>query len=143
MGADIDLSFDYMHKNELCTHVEIMTDMSVRFENYTDDITKRAFGNAEKADMGMVTDLFESRCFERGRADMLGLGCDCKNNFMFSVKTEGHSLLAAVGLEIYEPMSIVMVTHGVLIDDLSWIRFSGEKLTWEEVSKDIIREKGV
>ena len=142
MGTDIGLSFDYMNKNKLCTHVEIMEDMSVRFENYTDDITKRAFGNAEKADMGMVTDLFESRCFERGRADIFGLGFDYIH-LMHPIKQVGHSLLNAVGLEIYEPMSIVMVTHGVLIDDLSWIRFSGEKLTWEEVSKDIRTQKGV
>ena len=115
MGTkEVRWSFDVMHRDTLCTHVDVMSDLNIEFKNFTDDIFITAFGREKEVDFTMLEEFFESRCFERGRAD----------------KDE---LLRGLGLNSYEPLDIARITHGVLIDDFTWIRFEGETLTWHDI----------
>lgn len=43
-------------------------------------------------------------------------------------------LLKLVGLDCYDPFQIVKITHGAMVDDVFWIRFEGEDLTWNDVN---------
>lgn len=105
---------DVMHRDTVCTHIKVFSDLSVEFENYTDDYLLCAFGRAEAADAEMLLDLFEDRCFSRNRAD-------CRE------------ILDMMGLKEYDPLDIVRITHGALVDDFTWIRFPGDTVTWSEI----------
>lgn len=117
MGAkEVRWAFDVMHRDDVCTHVKVMSDLSIEFENFTDDIVTTAFGNAKEADITMLEDFFRDRCFEEGRPDK-------------------DRILKYFGLNEYDPFGIVRVTHGALVDDFTWIRFDGETLTWEDICR--------
>jgi len=105
---------DVMHRDLLCTHIKVFSDLSVEFENHTDNYLICAFGKAETADAEMLMDLFEERCFSRNRAD-----CE--------------EILKMMGLKEYDPLDIVRITHGSLVDDFTWIRFPDESITWDDI----------
>ena len=51
MGTkEVRWSFDVMHRDTLCTHVDVMSDLSIEFENFTDDIFITAFGREKEVD---------------------------------------------------------------------------------------------
>ena len=56
----------------------------------------------------------ESRCFDRNRGD-------------------ASKLLAALGIDAYDPYAIIAKTHGVMSHDFIWLQNAGEALTWREV----------
>lgn len=111
--------FDYLNKDRVCTHVNVMSDLSIEFENFTNGVwLDNFFGRAEKADMGMLLENMEERCFPRTRVN-------CRE------------LLDRAGLDEYSPLDIVHITHGIMSDDMYWIRFDNEpELTWDMVAKD-------
>lgn len=122
MGKEVLMEFDYMYKNDICTHVVVYKGGEVSVVDYTDKIPLRAFGvwgsNAKFCD---VINLFEIRCLPETRhkiGEMLG------------------------GRNFSAEWIIKNINHGVMACDCSWIRFSYENdLTWEKVS-EILRFKG-
>lgn len=108
------LEFDYMYYDTVCEHVEIdLVNMNVRSTVYTDEIMLQVFGKRPKT-IENVYHFFQSRCFEEtnyGLKDLLGL----------------------LGLQQYNPYDIVRITHGKMVNDQCWIRFAGEKLTYQEL----------
>lgn len=63
---------------------------------------------------GDILDFLRTRCFEEGRPDK-------------------EELLAAMGIEEYDPLAITKKTHGRLMHDFFWIKWNGEDLTWEDI----------
>ncbi|MDE6706861.1 MAG: hypothetical protein K2K06_02350 [Oscillospiraceae bacterium] len=119
MGAETVRSrLYYMWMNTLCTKIEVMGNLDIRFTNYVDDWLMCAFGRSDYATVRDYESFLEDRCFPRTRDN-----CD--------------ELLACIGLKHYSPIDIIMVTHGVQHDDHFWIRFDDqEDLTWERISRE-------
>lgn len=42
-------------------------------------------------------------------------------------------LLNRLGLEAYDVVDIVKITHGIMAEDFSWIKFEGENVSYEEL----------
>lgn len=80
----------------------------------TDNVVENMFA-VPPFDVFYVNQFFEERCFEE---------CNASKDIF----------LKDLGLESYNPWDIVRKTHGFLWDDYMWIRFEGEKLTWEDVN---------
>lgn len=55
---EVRWSFDVMHRDTLCTHVDVMSDLSIEFENFTDDIFITAFGREKEVDFTMLEEFF-------------------------------------------------------------------------------------
>lgn len=51
-----------------------------------------------------------------------------------SSRDNREDILKALGLKEYSRYDIVKKTHGVMADDDIWLRFSGEELTYKDVS---------
>lgn len=115
---DILVEFDYLYGEKLCTTVKVDKQLNVTFQNYTDekDWVDNAFGRAKEADFEMYENLLKYRCFPKERGN-------CQE------------LLEAMGLKEYSPLDIVRQTHGVMVDDMYWIRFADERhLQWRDVA---------
>lgn len=117
MGENI-VEFDFMSSDKVNTHVVYdIQKGTVDFVNYTDSLIDKAFGFRETATVSDLQDFLEYRCFPSDRAN----------------KDE---ILKALGLERigYDPLSIVMRTHGIMHNDDYWVRFKGEEnLTYDYV----------
>lgn len=113
---EVLMEFDYMNRDDICSHVVVYKGGKVVVMDYTDKIPLRAFGVwGDKADFDDVITLFESRCLPSNRANIDEL----LEGRMFSAK-----------------WIIQNVNHGVMACDTSWIRFDYEKdLTWDKVSE--------
>lgn len=61
-----------------------------------------------------VMSFLESRCFPKSRAN-----CD--------------ELLTALGLQTYDVIAITKKTHGLMMDDFLWLRYSGERVTYDDI----------
>lgn len=106
--------FDYMLKDTVLATVTVNEDNTISLVNYTDDIIDRPFGVNLHPSMKDLENLFEERVFPRTRFNAKQILKD---------KPYG-----------YDPIVIIGDTHGILVDDLYWIRFDDEKdLTWDKV----------
>lgn len=105
-------SFDYLKCDELLATVFI-DGSKVSLVNYTNDIIDRPFGTCENPSIEDVDNLFKERCFPESR---------------FNAKQ-----LLKGKLYGYDPSSIVLDTHGIMVDDCYWLRFDGENLCWDDV----------
>jgi hypothetical protein len=123
METGIDYSFDYLYKNDIATHVDVYMDGVIKFTNFTDDIMLRAFGSRTEQTISKkdLENLFAYRCVPQSRVD---------------IKT----ILRDGDIPFYDRLAIIKKTHGIMHDDLFWIRFSSEKdLTWEKASEQVKR----
>lgn len=114
------IEFDYLNKDVISTHVRIDTETGeVEATDYTDNLMHKFFGmrphTIEQANIS-----FEMRCFPRTR-------------------DRADKVLESLGLQQYNPLDIVRITHGQLNCDYNWIRFEGEDLTWDTVKNTIDR----
>jgi hypothetical protein len=88
---------------------------SVTFKNYIDDPVWLPFGVNKSADLKMLDDFFEDRCFPRERVN-------CKE------------IVHNLGLDYYEPELICRKTHGLQFDNFIWLQFSDEpQVTWNDI----------
>lgn len=111
-------NFSVLWKNEVTAEVSIKEDENGfktlnYIKRYTDDIAKQPFGGT-RINLARVYEFLEGRWFERDRPDV-------------------PEQLAYLGLTEYDPWEIVKKTHGVMFEDFIWVRFEGEKLTWDDV----------
>ena len=101
-------SYDTCAKIEVCYPGDIINGPSILVENYSDEWYKLPFGKKDtKPTYRDFLRMLEKRCFPKERYN-------CRQ------------LLQDAGLDYYNPLDIVKKTHGVMADDLFWIRFEGE-----------------
>lgn len=101
-----------MYKNEKVADV-VIQDKKVSIKKYTEVYYKQPFLSS-KENIFYVYDFLKSRCYEDGRADL-------------------NEILAQAGLTCNSPWHWIRITHGVTYDDFWWIKFPGEKISWEDV----------
>lgn len=70
--------------------------------------------SGSKLDLERVYDFLKGRCYEDCRADL-------------------PEILKQAGMKENNPWEWMKITHGVTYEDMFWIRFPGETLTWNEV----------
>lgn len=106
--------FTVMHKNEPVAEVYLSADKkTVHINKLIPDSIKQPF-SGKKLNLERVYDFLKSRCYEDGREDL-------------------PEILHQAGLTSNNPWKWCKITHGVTYDDLFWIRYEGENLTWEDV----------
>jgi hypothetical protein len=99
---------DYMDKDKLSTRIYVdYGNESVKIENFTDDLIERAFGANETPSFSDYEKFLESRCFPRTRDHVKWI-------------------LRDLGLDSYEPLTIVKKTAGRMAEDDMWIKFVEE-----------------
>lgn len=103
-----------MHKDEPVAFVRLSEDKKqVDIQKLVPDSLKQPFcGN--KLDLERVYNFLKDRCYEDGRSDL-------------------KDILKEAGLTYNNPWKWMKITHGVTYEDLFWIRFPGETLTWKDV----------
>ena len=107
-----DLDFQVYHRDDLIANVKVRG-MSVTVKNHSNNIIFRPF-TTERPTYLEFLEFMEDRCVPKTRADI-------------------SQLLASIGLTEYNPIEIVKRSHGVMFEDFIWIKFKGEKLTYEDV----------
>lgn len=114
----MDTKIEYFHRDKLCSIITFNEQTGfVKVKNFTDDLLDRAFGINESPNFSDFEEFLEDRCFSKGRPDV-------------------KEILRFLGLDFYDPLDIVYVTHGVIQGDFYWLRFDDQKeITW---SKDIL-----
>lgn len=100
------LEFYNLDKLSTVIHVDYKK-QTVAITNYTDDLTERAFGIKENPSFQDYEDFLESRCFPRTR-----------NHLKW--------ILQDLGLEYYDPLSIIQKTSGVMAEDHMWLKIIQE-----------------
>lgn len=101
---DYTMRMDFMCKDECCTEILIdFKEQRIAIQNKTDDLLHRAFGIKAKPTWEDFEEFLESRCFPRTR--------------------EGLSLiLEDLGLDFYDPLSIIEKTRGRMAEDAQWLK---------------------
>lgn len=101
---DYTMRMDFMCKDECCTEILIdFKEQRIAIQNKTDDLLHRAFGIKAKPTWEDFEEFLESRCFPRSR--------------------EGISLiLEDLGLDFYDPLSIIEKTRGRMAEDAQWLK---------------------
>ena len=113
------LNFEYLNKDSLLSSVTVdLVNNDVKVINYTDDVMRQFMGVCAPT-VNNVMKFLEMRCFPRTRYD-------CKE------------LLKTIGLQEYNPLDIVRITHGRMVNDFFWIRFQGEDLSWCDLRCNIL-----
>lgn len=98
----------FMDKHGICTVIDAdFQNERVTIENHTDDILHRAFGINENPTWADFEYFLEDRCFPRTR-DKLKL------------------VLKDIGLDYYDPLSIIRITHGRMAEDTQWLEIISE-----------------
>ena len=114
------VKYTYMMGDNKVTDIIENSNGVIDFINYSDDILDTAFG-IKKSPVS-VEDLekfFKRRCFPETRGNV-------------------KRILKTLGVGFYSPRLIVQKTHGVMFDDIYWIRFEGEdNLKYSEVRESL------
>lgn len=112
-----NMEFDIMWGDEKTGHLKIENDEIVIAEQYDCELYKQFLPlKGYELNLGVLARLFESRCWERSRANI-------------------DEILAKLGLDSYNPFQIILKTRGVDFDDKMWFRFKGEEnLKWVDVN---------
>lgn len=111
MSSGLNLSFDFMFKNEVVGHVEIVDNKLVKNIVYDDCFWKH---------------LCPKTTTLPGILEVLNERVMCEDRWT-------PQLLEHLGLKEFNVYEILKKTHGVDVDDFSWIRFSGEDIVWDDV----------
>jgi len=107
------LRFQYLYKDEVTADVEIdYSNRKIIYQPYSDNIYILPFGTKRQPNMLDLNRFFESRCFPKERSN-------------------SKQLLQDLGVDTYDPLVIVKITHGRQLEDYCWIRFEGEDLEYE------------
>lgn len=92
----------------------------IKVKNRSDDWYHLPFGRKAEAEVTLadLDFMLEARCFERERGD-------------------AEQILKDMGLPCYDPLAIVRITNGFLVDDHEWIRFDDPM----ELSLEALQQK--
>ncbi|MFR0757462.1 MAG: hypothetical protein ACLSHV_13140 [Hominisplanchenecus sp.] len=99
---------------------ELVADVHINTEKNESSIKRYLLGPkqpfmCDRQDIFYISGFLESRCFENARPDL-------------------KKILAAHGMTENNPYEWNRRTHGVMFNDFWWLRFPGEKLTWDDVN---------
>ena len=84
---------------------------------YTNDIQMLPFGKCKNPDYAYFMEYLKTRCWDQNRPDL-------------------KEILSRLGIDSYEPLAIVMKTHGLRYNDNFWMKFDSDP---EGVSYDKVR----
>lgn len=108
------VKFDWMCRDEVYAHITVNKKTGeVTCEELQPVIWKQFFGKAHK-DIPTMMHMMEMRLFDRNRPD-------------------AQDFLDYWGVKEYNPYELCRKTHGASLQDLFWIRWEGEDLTWDDV----------
>ena len=94
---------DFFDGSALCTRIAAdFTDETIAAENTDCPLIKTAFGKKVFPDWDDFNEFLESRCVPRGRAGL-------------------REYLETLGLDEYDPLEIIKITHGRMAEDDQWI----------------------
>ena len=116
-----DITFDVYNKRDLLSHVEVKNN-EVSVINYTDSKLFTPF-LIDNVNAGTVMTFFTNRWIEKTRPDF-------------------NERLSELGLDEYDPIEVVKLTHGLRFEDYTWIKFDGEDITYEELFDEYSIELG-
>ena len=102
------MELHFMDPNGLCTiiYADFQT-QQVKIKNFTNDTLHRAFGIKENPTWDDFEYFLEDRCFPRTR-DKLKL------------------VLQDIGVDHYDPLTIIRKTHGRMAEDHQWLEIVSE-----------------
>lgn len=112
MNYKKDITFDLYNKDKRIAHVELKGN-DVKVINYNNSRIFNPF-LIPCVTRATVINFLENRCFEITRPDK-------------------QELLNRMGLEYYDVIDIVKKTHGMMAEDLSWLKFEDEDISYEEL----------
>ena len=94
---------DFFDGSALCTRIAAdFTDKTIAAENTDCPLIKTAFGKKVFPDWDDFNEFLQSRCVPRGRAGL-------------------REYLETLGLDEYDPLEIIKITHGRMAEDNQWI----------------------
>lgn len=100
-------------KDELTATLSIENNY-VYIQKFTDNPMKQFFLAFDKIDIVKLSELLETRCWERERADI-------------------NELLKKLNISDYDPIEIVKRTFGVSYNDSIWFKFEDSNITWKKL----------
>lgn len=100
-------------KDELTAVVNIRNN-EVIIKKFTDNPIKQFFLTYEKISIAKLSELLETRCWERDRANI-------------------NEILNKIGFYEYDPIEIVKRTFGVSYNDSIWFKFGDNNITWKKL----------
>lgn len=107
-------NFTVMHENTAVANVFVSDNHKiVQIEKLVPDSLMQPF-SGNNLSLERVYGFLKSRCYEDERADL-------------------KEILSQANLTSNNPWEWNKITHGVMWDDMIWIRFAGETLRWEDV----------
>jgi hypothetical protein len=109
----MNLRFEVLFQDELIAKISIKDDKLEYVKTYTDDMIKQPFIK-KPVTLSYVLSFLEKRSIPRNRYDIQGI-------------------LQRMGLDHYDTLAILRITHGVDYDDFFWIKFEGENISWNDV----------
>ena len=102
--SEYTMRMDYMYKEDICSVILVnYREQKIAVINETDDLIHRAFGVRVRPGWKEFEEFLESRCFPRTR-DRIRM------------------VLEDIGLDFYDPLSIIEKTEGRMAEDGQWIR---------------------
>ena len=105
----IPMILKYMYNDQVCSIIDVdMQNEKVSVTNFTKDILRRAFGENENPTYEDFQLFLEKRCIPRNRDKM-----------------KWH--LREIGVDYYNPLSIIAKTNGRMAEDHFWIEIEEEK----------------
>lgn len=107
------IDFKTMFKDEVTAHIIIENNKLIKAETYTNDNWKYPF-IVKPIKLDFVLSYLKRRAIK-------------ENNPFIKEFMDEHNL------KEYNVIDILKITHGVDIDDFSWIKFKGEDITWKDV----------
>ena len=114
MNQDEDFSFSFMWKDVETSKVKVNGNQ-VTIE-ILDKNPLKNYVTAMPLDRYHLMKRLETRCFPKDRVD-------------------ADTILKHMGLNTYDILSIIRITHGAMAHDYIWVKFEGEKLCFKDVSK--------
>lgn len=108
----MDYIFDVMNQDRLVAHVDTTKDPMVI--KYWEKPGIQPFMGGP-INVKRIESFLATRVFDRERPD-------------------ARELLDLLEIEEYDPYEIVKKTHGMLIQDFTWIRFPNERIEWNDIA---------
>lgn len=115
MMKEMLIKFDYMEKDEIKSSVTVYKDKTIECEDFSTVPFETVFGKCPHT-IEYLYKFFERRCFAREHSHV-------------------GELLHSIGLAQYNPLDIVLISHGRMVGDHNWIKFDSEALSWEDVKQ--------
>ena len=146
MRSDKDyegVALEYFIKDRHIADI-FVEDGKVLFNNYTDNVMEKPFGNMTTVTLRELKRLLDYRCVPRGRfnlndilrdetADVQGDTVDVIKSADIVLFEEDGGSSEPIKRDDYDYLNLVRITHGVMSDDFFWLRFKGEDITWDDV----------